>query len=323
MNTREDERAPLAYEFRRQLTAIQANAELLLDEAFGPLEPEQREAVEEIVASTSDVTTLAAHTFETADPETVIPIDGEPNADPQPRPTDPDELGEVTLGLAGTLGEQVAAQLERAGYTVRLAEPTALLEDDRTPSSLAIDCGIPTADVLEALASLDEASDSLSLLSTVETDASPAAFLGISGVLSPSATDEALEAALTAVDAAIDSRVGYVGGEADLPERLAKLGCEVERPSAAADLESLPLDRVDCLFLEATAVDRVDPSAIAAVRAPDDGAQRPIVVVGPPPSTSDAEWAPTVGNRTFARKPPTSVDLAAELARALPEADRE
>ncbi|ELY53568.1 histidine kinase [Natronococcus amylolyticus DSM 10524] len=323
MNTSEDEQAALAYEFRRQLTGIQANAELLLDEAFGPLEPEQRDALEEIVASTGDVTTLAAHAFETEDPETVVPVDGESDADPQPHATDPDALEEITLGLAGTLGEQVAAQLERAGYAVRLVEPTTLLEAERAPTSLAIDCGVPTAGVLDSLASLAEASDSLSLLSTLETDASPAAFLGISGVLAPTATDKALEAALTAVDVAIDPRVGYVGDEADLPERLAKLGCEVVTPSAADDLESLALDRVDCLFLEATAVDRVDPTVLATVRAPSEGAQRPVVVVGTPPSSSSEEWVPTVGNRTFARKPPTSVDLAAELARALPAGDRE
>ena len=52
---RDEEAEDLAYELRRRVAPILGNAELALEGAFGPVTPEQRDALEEIVGSSEEL----------------------------------------------------------------------------------------------------------------------------------------------------------------------------------------------------------------------------------------------------------------------------
>lgn len=66
---RDDEAEDLAYELRRRIAPILGNTELTFDGVFGPVTPQQRDALEEIVASSEELGAVIARAFENDDVE--------------------------------------------------------------------------------------------------------------------------------------------------------------------------------------------------------------------------------------------------------------
>ncbi len=332
MNGTEEERAMIAYEFRRHLAVVLANSELLLEESMGPLTDDQREALEEVVATAGEVTALTAHAFETEDIEAVTQIDEE-SIEPMTETTssldDPEEFDPIVLTLdAGEFTDLVADQIERAGHDVRVVDDLhGLAESEAGPSSVesdrgedrhvVFDCGFPTKRDLEQISTLTDetgSAGSVTLASTVEDQAIPSPFVGIAGIVSPAA-DEATVDELVNEQVVSDStgvRVGFTG-DADGPfaATLEDASYPVDHYPTTAELEVLEAGEIDVLFVEADMVGEIDDTALTRLRLPTDTIQIPIAIVGPSP-TND-QWIPTCGNRLFARKPITAVDFAAEI----------
>ncbi|ELY93842.1 histidine kinase [Natrialba hulunbeirensis JCM 10989] len=219
-----DEFATLGYEFRRHLAVVYGNSELLLEEAFGSLSSDQREALEEIVANTGELTALTAHTFETNDIEDAIDrADQLPDSTGSDESTlaDPDAFDPIVLALQSeTFADLVAEQLELAGHEAVTVEVGAVGTeavtdgaDDESetlddPHHLVVDCGFPTPETIDWLGEITgptEQRQSVTLVSTVDpvaieaegTQAGGAAgdtvrvtgpLLGIDGVLDPDAS---------------------------------------------------------------------------------------------------------------------------------------
>ncbi len=353
--TESDESAPHAFEFRRQLGVILAKATLLEDESLGPVTPEQRDALEEVVAATLKLTAETADTLEThgdtpqttddrsqsTDDDLALDQPADDILTPGESPATPESatvLDSIVLGV-GDDEEFVTSlerQFERAGYAVHTAtdgDDLRTMLDRSRPQHLVLDCRFPAGtfhDGLERTISGLDGETSLTLVSTVEGDL-PGPLQGIAGILASSIEPEPLAALLeNRFELPIESSnagtaVAVVGDVGDrFLATLDELDNSIDRVthSSATALDAVDPGDVDFVFLSGPAIDHADESALAGLRNPTDGEAIPLVAVGSTPT--EAEWVPFRGHRTLAQTPLTSTQLAAAVLAAIePDPDEE
>ncbi|WP_114578298.1 hypothetical protein [Saliphagus sp. LR7] len=299
---RDEETETLAYELRRRIAPILGNAELALDGAFGPVTDEQRDALEEIVGASEELGTVIAHAFEADGVAEVVESD-------DPLPAAPDSAPPVALSVDDGFDRLLVEQLERSGYEVLEGEPDG-------PHHAVVDCGVPTRADLEALrerAGREEVVG-LTVVSTVDADSLPAPALGVSAIVSPTASERRLREVLS--DLAGESTVALLGPVDDrFRETLTGVEeasvIEVDpRSGAAGVLETIAANGADVAVLD-TGTEGVDAELVAALRDPAEPAHLPLVAVGPPPT--GGEWTAITGHDQFAHRPLSTVELAGEV----------
>lgn len=307
---RDDEVEDLAYELRRRIAPILGNAELTLDGAFGSVTPEQRDALEEVVASSEELGAVISHALESDDVEEVIESDGGPlpSADPEDSPP-------IAVSVDDEFDAILADQLERSGYNVHENE-----EPDG-PHHAIVDCGVPTREGLEALSKRAQRDDTLSLtvVSTLDIDSLPSPTLGVSAIALPDAPAALLGEELPELVGQDRVEAALVG---PIDERFRKTLAGVREvrtlevdPSAegtAAALETIAASDGDLAVFDAGAV---DGQLLSALRDPTNPAHLPLVAVGPTPTGDD--WVEIPGHRQFAHRPLSTVELAGEVLVAL------
>ncbi|WP_247004993.1 hypothetical protein [Halosolutus gelatinilyticus] len=326
-----DESGRHAFEFRRQLGVIHARAVQLEDESLGPLTPDQRDAVEEIVEATLKLTAETAQSLETGDEGRSTPGDevavDESTASLEPS-TPPDSIV-LAIGDDEEFVAALEAQFERAGYVVRGASDDDDLRaalDRSRPQHLILDCRFPSGRSLEGLErTLDDLDDdtSVTLVSTVAGD-HPGPLQGIAGVLAATVAPDALERlfenrfGLPINPSASDPTAIAVVGDVDdrLLETLDELDRRVTRDTVSTEeLDAVEPSDVDCVFLSEAAIDAVEESTLATLRSPIEEEAVPLVAIGPTPT--DGEWVPITGRQTFAQTPITAAELAATVLAAI------
>ncbi|ELY98249.1 histidine kinase [Natrialba chahannaoensis JCM 10990] len=345
-----DDFAALGYEFRHHLAVVYGNSELLLEEAFGSLSPDQREALEKIVANASELTALTAHTFETNDSDDAIDYTDQfpdPTGSDEPTLAESDVFDPIALALQSeSFADLVVEQLELADHEAvtvgadneraenEMSDESAECRELDRPHHLVVDCGFPTPETIEWLEKITESTEqrqSLTLVSSVdpaeikdeETKASGGAgdtvsvagpLLGIDGVLDSDASQS------TVVDLLADGLVHtpdappistiHIAG--DGTEALAS-SLTVQRQTTAT-LPELDPSGDSCLFLGPDVFEQCDPLTLSRFRSPAGAPQRPIPIVAITEFTLfNQEWIPTCGADLFAHKPITAAEFAAEL----------
>ncbi|ELY25369.1 histidine kinase [Natrialba magadii ATCC 43099] len=360
-NGSRDEFATLSYEFRRHLAVVYGNSELLLEEAFGSLTPDQQAALEEIIVNTSELTALTAHAFETNDIEDAVDrTDALPESTGTDESTlaDPDEFDPIVLAFQSEpFAELVAEQLELAGHEAALVDGIDESAGLDTPYHLVVDCGFPTTEIVERLAALAQPTNgqrSITLASTVDpvvemeetarerAGTKPGArsaagtgatvgvagpLLGIDGILDPAASRSTVaelvaDELVHTVDTPSISTVHVAGDETEaLASSLAEQSYTVQRQTTAT-LPELNPDGDSCLFLGTDVFDRCDALTLSRFRSPADTSQRPIPIIAVAETPfADRSWIPTCGADLFAHKPVTATEFAAELLCSLPDGD--
>lgn len=301
---RDEEAEDLAYELRRRVAPILGNAELALEGAFGPVTPEQRDALEEIVGSSEELGAVIAHAFEADDVEEGVDPDS-----PLPT-TDPDSAPPIALSVENGFDGVLAAQLERSGHEVLNGDPAG------TPHHAIVDCGVPTRADLEAIRERACQGDTLSLtvVSTIDAESVPAPVLGVSAIVSPTVSAERLREELPEMTGDGTGAVAVLGPvDERLLETLSGMPetstVEVD-PAADGVLETIAASGADVAVLEA-GEGTINWDLLAALRDPSNPGRLPVLAVGPPPTGE--EWVEVTGHDQFAHRPLSAVELAGEV----------
>lgn len=285
------------YRYRQHLSVIQAQTELLLDDALSPID---RSGLQQIQRSCSELTALVEQDShpDTADrplPESAIPT----TIDRVVIHTRSNYLSDVLMAHPGSYGGiDIACVTDDAALESAIDADsfdwflTDAVWSDRTGLDVVADLGIETPPYA---------------LLSVYSDTRTPLELACSGLLSPTASGPAIDRAIqpyTDGDAALAGFVAEIPGDA-LAARLDATETAIGSPSElATHLAEADLD-ADLVCLDPAVYRALSPQVIRRLRTPAPGHGRAIVLVTPTDRDPyDRSWIPTLGGRRFLTAPP-------------------
>lgn len=299
-----NETAPIeetAYEFRRRLTTVLAEGELLLEGERGALTADQRQAIESIVAEGHLLTALIADRIEPAGGDALAESDG--------IALDPETPGSVTVVTPHPVfGDSVVAELDRSGYDASRAESVPVDEGiESGPDRVAVDLS-----ALDPEAGFGEAIDwEVPLVSIVAGEDATKPVIGLSGLLARAAPNEVVAEVLDGFLEAGES-VAIVGEGFEREDALAEIA-PVEDVPVGSIVERTHREEVGCVLLGRDALAEGGWSLVWELRRPDGRAVPTVLLL----DDLDVDWVPTVGGTLPPGRPLTAVSLASLLLLSL------
>lgn len=308
----EDDIDDTRYFFRRQLTLIRTQTEILLESA-DDIDPEDEKALKRILQSSYALST-------------VIGSPASPDHEPLPGNHVPGRIERLLFCTQNQFLEQiirenplwddhvqasVVTNTDQAREHFENAQADLILIDAVWPDGTGIDV-LPEIDVNNTERT------PYALLSLYSDETTPVA-LGLAGIMSPTITKGQLNDALES----FVSKPGEAKITGILPEDPG--GALGERVNASAETvffastdprEGIPTDtQADVVCLSPEMYRALSPTELGRLRTVSPGKGRPVILVESTEKDShNRDWVPTIGSREFLHCPP---DVAGILARLL------
>lgn len=292
-----------AFQFRHHLAIIQAQAELLLDDV-GSLSTEQAASVDRIMQSCYRLDTLATTDQDTRQAPTIVP--------------EVSTLGHIHVVTESPYLSQVIE--EQPGFHDGITLECTAPADDAPAATdfVVIDavCGDGTG--LEWIAAnAGDDGPPFALVSLYSDESTPVA-LALSGLVSPTVSEQGLSDALAAFTD--EPTTEPIAGFLDTPPATPLLSRIEAHPdstigdTAAAVEAATAGTEASVVALSPNIYHQLTPRQLGALRTVGPGRGRPVILVtdtGADPY--DREWVPTLGSRQFLHLPPDLVGLIAQL----------
>lgn len=293
------------YGYRRRLSAIIGEAELLTHEVKGPVTAEQKEALETIISESYELTGMLSAGEEQK--ETLQRLKQEEGDESDvlilSRNSFFDSLTEGQENLRAT-NVDVVQTYDAALTNLSQAHYDRVIVDAIVESRIGTKC------ILDLI---NEIGEPLRFgLVSILTSPTGEPRLGLSGILSAGISPEVLSNALRAsVPKSVDmddAVVGTLGPIGELPDRIETIGAN------QLSLAGEDVTKTDLVITDLPTVSDLSKEEFARLRGFYQQSSRPVLGVVPESDPfRSVGWAPTIGFDRYVYRPPNSIGIVGEI----------